>query len=1722
MRIPTQQKLASEASQNRVHDSTDQTPTVTGFAKNVTAVLSHADVADWKAGGSQLYALAQALKQAAPAPLPSKQQSLCEVLVAAASAASACATQYRRASQYVPSHLPTPYRPLPSQHLSILSRTPRNAPVLAAPTEQTRLGNAQFHRRHENVIALLRHHAYLQKENPYAAIHIRLVIAAVDYLDKEAPHDNGPRQAALAQRIRQDQSNTTHTDLTPLQQGSLIRHWIEVLLFGNAVEDILVTYLSVHPHRQQLCIPELRDWLYKKTLAQLAKGASEQDGLRNDSHISQWIWEHVINVAMPLLIYHRNTHIASLSLSAPEFGQYHSGVLFARITGQDAESMPPEQTLALGKMLLAQLHAQTVPGAWRQLFMLPARIHYVLSHTDTSKKVPTTAVMLNLYLAMQENYLQQHCPACVFQTLMKNYQTRPQIAADIVNRRCPFRSVEHLLNYGGGTCPNTFHALYGDPTEKFTRENMALADAYARLDKLMVATAWFKLGTEELAFMQRAEILLSHAEIVVAKLVETAPYALQKLFFPAILLDQTILASEHEKALEALSKLEIFMATVGDEIRIYHLNRRGSAYVATRVVEPMDAPFGSALQWLATYGEYFFDRMLFDPVLKNDGSGKILNQLCDKIVERHRKDFYEQMFNFGYQKTVLESIEDFALSLIPFYTCITEANKGNTASAAFACSIDLLFFIPVASQIANLSIKFGDTFYQGARIAITASSEIAARTTLKAALDEGAAQFFRHGLVPAGQIIGAQELKSLTIGIARAADPGVELMWTMGKASIRQAIALGKRIQHYIPELDKVISKIAPQEEKLAVQAHPEASAPVAPDHGHDTNALLADNAEQQSLMHVTAAPIIPPRKENIDRQRQPPPRTSVNQAAADSMTAENDHVSWQTRAVTGTDIRNWRQRLLQLNYLENDTMLKFAQEHQLELSTLLNFVRKDGSATQEGIRLIAQEHGRESPHLPSQQLLDEWNASPRNEVSDFDLIQNHGIDMFILANRHAVDLEDLANTLPAVQIMTQSGHPLLSESGARPMFGANVVLLSEEGPMPLRQEASAGSWQQLPAVHVAETGPSRHQSVATIISPPGRVHASSAAVRRKVSASVKSDRILADIDKTYPEHQLVWAGLPQALRDAWTMAGFAKRFNITPQSWHKLVTLNGRLKKTWKALKDAWSDGSAPPFNVDDLHQLQTAYRETGPYITQDAVNAFAAQKALSPELIRRYLAEDGSLTSYGENFKSLSNIANAVPDVRPAPEQIRFAASYSQESGSIRLVNTKENEMVDLARQAKFSRKAVTTKTSLFEHDLVWKNMSQELRDRWKLIGFADHFGLSRNAIYTRLHNHKIINTAEYEFGKAQLNLVTVDDLSVLQGKLRKHPLPVSALSQFAEDNGFIPLITMALLNGDGSLTEIGKEFVRITEEAAKGPPAESIAQTQALGPVVPDNRIASAQHPAEQAHSKNRRISSEDVVSDHAQGPIASQIKTEADALPARIHHQIDNDLPILQAPDDKQISLVHTQGLIDSLDITEWYELDGLLQQLPPKERSKIKRKITSEVHQWLHLGQTYGTKLEEKLQIFHDLSLADYAGMSVIAKEDIRQYEVLGPYAGALHDASDKTMQRAMRQQGHARVLSYLWYTPKGNFIDAYRRGNTLSLINTSEMKTASGISALGKNNNVAAIGVGDNFIFYVAKEDIPAGTELLVNYGSDYNPVGEDAIKPEPTASAAGSIRTSD
>jgi len=143
-------------------------------------------------------------------------------------------------------------------------------------------------------------------------------------------------------------------------------------------------------------------------------------------------------------------------------------------------------------------------------------------------------------------------------------------------------------------------------------------------------------------------------------------------------------------------------------------------------------------------------------------------------------------------------------------------------------------------------------------------------------------------------------------------------------------------------------------------------------------------------------------------------------------------------------------------------------------------------------------------------------------------------------------------------------------------------------------------------------------------------------------------------------------------------------------------------------------------------------------------------------------------------------------------------------------------------------------------------------------------------------------------------------------------------------------------------------------------------------------------------------------------------------------------------------------------------------------------------------------------------------------MSVIAKEDIRQYEVLGPYAGALHDASDKTMQRAMRQQGHARVLSYLWYTPKGNFIDAYRRGNTLSLINTSEMKTASGISALGKNNNVAAIGVGDNFIFYVAKEDIPAGTELLVNYGSDYNPVGEDAIKPEPTASAAGSIRTSD
>ncbi|MEI2260027.1 SET domain-containing protein-lysine N-methyltransferase [Stenotrophomonas indicatrix] len=237
---------------------------------------------------------------------------------------------------------------------------------------------------------------------------------------------------------------------------------------------------------------------------------------------------------------------------------------------------------------------------------------------------------------------------------------------------------------------------------------------------------------------------------------------------------------------------------------------------------------------------------------------------------------------------------------------------------------------------------------------------------------------------------------------------------------------------------------------------------------------------------------------------------------------------------------------------------------------------------------------------------------------------------------------------------------------------------------------------------------------------------------------------------------------------------------------------------------------------------------------------------------------------------------------------------------------------------------------------------------------------------------------------------------------------------------------------------------------------------------------------------------------------------------------IEHVIDNTLPILQCPFDPKRSVLHEyEPDVDQIQCTAWHllrnELDALV---PGKGESKQQAQaiaqayINAQIQHWIRTAGEHHSCFERLMQVaVPQDGLA--RGRSVLAAVDIHQFQVLGPYSGAVWDLSEGSWQKRSYRDHENEALgtsirTYAFDTPRpGVIIDAFCRGNILSLINTAQLPGQP--ATLNLDNNVLAVPAGNTMIFYIAIRDIIKGEELLVDYGPDYDPKCSLTIKEEPT-----------
>lgn len=275
--------------------------------------------------------------------------------------------------------------------------------------------------------------------------------------------------------------------------------------------------------------------------------------------------------------------------------------------------------------------------------------------------------------------------------------------------------------YLGGThpCP-TAHWKAPDLDEWFNSLTKNVTEASFNLDKKIIPLAFESMEPEESQFLfsSKTQIYKATSEALRFSTVDELIRSIS-LFAPLdkIVEMMGIPGFKKKPPYEnfKLKNTDLFVAKQGEEERVYALKRleNEGGYAVYRV--DRNAALYAKYE---LFGKEFqltpMDRLTFKVDQTNerftDVSAQdkdVLSTFTSKIAETHRDDLNERLSQSGEAKQMKEMSLEMLLSLVPFYDCITEINKGETEKAAIACTIDILLLIPLVGEAVALSTKFG-------------------------------------------------------------------------------------------------------------------------------------------------------------------------------------------------------------------------------------------------------------------------------------------------------------------------------------------------------------------------------------------------------------------------------------------------------------------------------------------------------------------------------------------------------------------------------------------------------------------------------------------------------------------------------------------------------------------------------------------------------------------------------------------------------------------------------------------------------------------------------------------------------------------------------------------------------------------------------------------------------------------------------------------------------
>lgn len=410
-------------------------------------------------------------------------------------------------------------------------------------------------------------------------------------------------------------------------------------------------------------------------------------------------------------------------------------------------------------------------------------------------------------------------------------------------------------------------------------------------------------------------------------------------------------------------------------------------------------------------------------------------------------------------------------------------------------------------------------------------------------------------------------------------------------------------------------------------------------------------------------------------------------------------------------------------------------------------------------------------------------------------------------------------------------------------------------------------------------------------------------------------------------------------------------------------------------------------------------------------------------------------------------------------------FVNTYNLDPNAFRQFVSTRNTLTRRGQQ--MLDRAGTARTSVtYDHLERWSKASQRERNSLTLEGFAADHNLDPVAFaeYVNLDGSyrapgKVL--AKYARGE-EFDDLKPEHLDAWNKHYNAANSKVS-MRAFVEQNNLNPVIWSSYVNDNGSMTRAGKDRWLFGQ---RSPQDQPVARKRPAPPTP--------------GSSKRPRLE-EDAVS----------TRRRSSSITASFDHKINNNAPILQDPTDIRRSLtLELEGPLHSIEITD---ANRFFDEFTGLQHVEVKEAATKSIREWISKEGSHHRRLDRLVEV-RKLADGPERGLSVVARTDIKRFDVLGPYTGKLH-LDQASINTEILEKGEAAVGTYLFQThTQGATISGHGNSNTLSLINAVKVPNLPDVGI----ENVGALYVGNYMVFLIAWRDIPAGTELLMDYGKAY------------------------